>query len=159
MNSPIIHDEICSLIHKKCHPKSYHSDIKYHMTLTTIFSVAWLKEAINGENWPLVTDEPLEISAWSSKLREITNHLRRIYGIYLRFKLKEHRKVTNKYPVGLLKHLDLDWLCSKISPDTARKWTFLMRPLASSRIALNPKVLFWNVHPLSVCPCIAGHNG
>ena len=31
MNSSIIHDSICKLIHKKCHPKSYHSDIKYHV--------------------------------------------------------------------------------------------------------------------------------
>ena len=27
------------LIHKKCHPESYHSDIEYHMTLNIIFSV------------------------------------------------------------------------------------------------------------------------
>ena len=33
MNPSIIHDNICKLIHKKCHLKSYHSDIKYHMTL------------------------------------------------------------------------------------------------------------------------------
>ena len=38
----IIHDNICSLIHMGCHPKSYHCDIKYHMTLNAlniIFSV------------------------------------------------------------------------------------------------------------------------
>ena len=34
-----IHDNIFSLIYKKCHPKSYHSDIKCHMTLNTILSV------------------------------------------------------------------------------------------------------------------------
>jgi hypothetical protein len=39
MNSSIIHDNNCSLIHKKCHPKSYHSDLKYHMTINIIFSV------------------------------------------------------------------------------------------------------------------------
>ena len=39
MNSSIIHDDICSLIHIKCHPRSYYSDIKYHMTLNIIFSV------------------------------------------------------------------------------------------------------------------------
>ena len=38
--SSIIHDNICSVIHKKCHPKSYHSDIKCHMTLNITFSVA-----------------------------------------------------------------------------------------------------------------------
>ena len=30
---------ICLLIHKQCHLKSYHSDIKYHMPLNIIFSV------------------------------------------------------------------------------------------------------------------------
>ena len=39
MNSSIIHDTNCSLIHKKCHLKSYHSDIDYHMALNIIFSV------------------------------------------------------------------------------------------------------------------------
>jgi hypothetical protein len=39
MNTFIIHDNICSLIHKKRHPKSYHNDIKYHMTLNTKFNV------------------------------------------------------------------------------------------------------------------------
>ena len=39
MNSSIIHDSICKLIHKKCHLKSYYSDIKYHTTLKIIFSV------------------------------------------------------------------------------------------------------------------------
>ena len=35
----LIHDNICTLIHKKRHEESYHGDIKYHMTLTTMFSV------------------------------------------------------------------------------------------------------------------------
>ena len=39
--SSIIQDNICSLIHKCCHPKSYHSDIKYHMTLNTAFRVVF----------------------------------------------------------------------------------------------------------------------
>ena len=39
MNSSIIPDDICELIHKKCHPKSYHIDIKCHMTLNIMFSV------------------------------------------------------------------------------------------------------------------------
>ena len=38
-NSSIIHDIICSISHKKCLPRSYHSDIEYHMTLNMIFSV------------------------------------------------------------------------------------------------------------------------
>ena len=37
-NPSIIHDNMCSLIHKKFHPQSYHSDIKFHTTLNTIFS-------------------------------------------------------------------------------------------------------------------------
>ena len=32
-------DYTCKLIHKKCHKQSYHSDIKYHITLNTKFNV------------------------------------------------------------------------------------------------------------------------
>jgi hypothetical protein len=39
MNPSIISDSICKLIHKKCHLKSYCSDVKYHMTLNIIFGV------------------------------------------------------------------------------------------------------------------------
>ena len=38
MSSSIIHDNIYSLLYKKWHPKSYHSHIKYYMTLNIIFS-------------------------------------------------------------------------------------------------------------------------
>ena len=48
MNWSIIHYSICSLIHKKSHPRSYHSYIKYHMTLNIIFSVVKCKK-----NWLL----------------------------------------------------------------------------------------------------------
>ena len=41
-DSSIIHDKICKLINKKCHPKTYQSDIKYQMTLDMIFIVARL---------------------------------------------------------------------------------------------------------------------
>jgi hypothetical protein len=40
-----IHDNVCKLIHKKCHYKIYHNDMNYHMTLNKIFSVVnmeWL---------------------------------------------------------------------------------------------------------------------
>ena len=39
MKSFIIRDKTCSLIHKKRHPRSCHSDIKYHMALNIIFSI------------------------------------------------------------------------------------------------------------------------
>ena len=39
MNSSIIHDNFCKLIHEKYHPQSYHRDIKYLMTLNIICSV------------------------------------------------------------------------------------------------------------------------
>ena len=39
MNSSILHESICKLIHKKCHLKSYHTEIKYPMTLNIIPSV------------------------------------------------------------------------------------------------------------------------
>ena len=35
-----------SLIHKKCHLKNYHSDIKYHMTLNIIFSVVFVARPV-----------------------------------------------------------------------------------------------------------------
>ena len=34
----IIHDNICSLI-RKCHPKRYHSDIEYYITLDIVLSL------------------------------------------------------------------------------------------------------------------------
>ena len=39
MNSCIIHDNTCSLILTKCHPKRHHGGLKYHMTLTMLSSV------------------------------------------------------------------------------------------------------------------------
>ena len=48
MNSSIIHDSMCSLMHKRCHPKGYHRDIRYHVTLTTIFSVASSQSSVGG---------------------------------------------------------------------------------------------------------------
>ena len=41
------YDNICELIHKKCHYKSYHNDIKYHTTLDTIFIVVCARQ-----EWP-----------------------------------------------------------------------------------------------------------
>jgi len=46
MNSSIIHDNMCSLVHKKCHMKSYHSDIKYRMTLNIILSAVRLSTGV-----------------------------------------------------------------------------------------------------------------
>ena len=51
MNSSIIHDNIHSLIHKKFHLKSYHGDIKYHMTLNMIFSVVCMHTEDNDITW------------------------------------------------------------------------------------------------------------
>jgi hypothetical protein len=46
INFTTIHGNICKLICRKSHLKSYHSDIKYHMTLNIIFSVALLSSVI-----------------------------------------------------------------------------------------------------------------
>ena len=49
MKSSIIHSNACSLIHKRCHSKRYHSDIKYHMTLNSkgglncVLGARWLR--------------------------------------------------------------------------------------------------------------------
>jgi hypothetical protein len=42
LNSSIIHDNVCSLIYKKCHPKSYYGGIKYYVTSNIVFSVAFM---------------------------------------------------------------------------------------------------------------------
>ena len=44
MNSSIIYDSICSLIHMKCPLKSHQSGIKCHMTLNIIFRVLNLQK-------------------------------------------------------------------------------------------------------------------
>ena len=36
MNSFLIHGNICALIHKNYHPKSYHNDMKYHFSVVHI---------------------------------------------------------------------------------------------------------------------------
>jgi hypothetical protein len=56
MKSSVIHDTICSLIHKKCHPKSYHSDTKYHMTQNIIFSVVW-----PVPSWPVASEHMINV--------------------------------------------------------------------------------------------------
>ena len=51
INSLIIHDSILKLIHKNCHPKSYHSDIKCHMTLNIMFNVELTYLRVNSTIW------------------------------------------------------------------------------------------------------------
>ena len=63
MDSSTIHDNICSLVHKKCHPKSYHSNIKYHITLNIIFSVVIIFVTI-------VCGEVSSSQTWSRAIRE-----------------------------------------------------------------------------------------
>ena len=58
--SSFIHENICSLIHKRCHLKSYHSDIKWHMTLNNICNVVHSKIfmvvfMVSSVPWPLTT--------------------------------------------------------------------------------------------------------
>jgi hypothetical protein len=48
MNSSIVHDSICKLIHKTCHLRSYHGDINYHVTLDIIFSVVGWTPSVGG---------------------------------------------------------------------------------------------------------------
>ena len=52
MNSSIIHDNIRSFIHKNCHPESYHSDIKYHMTLNNNIFSADVQSNARGDSGP-----------------------------------------------------------------------------------------------------------
>ena len=41
-------DSICKLIHKKCHRKNHHSDIKWDMTLNAIFSIVMMPQKMVG---------------------------------------------------------------------------------------------------------------
>ena len=48
--SSITHDNICSLVHKKRHPKSCYSDIKYHMSLNITFNVVVGSQPWRGQH-------------------------------------------------------------------------------------------------------------
>ena len=46
---------IFSLIHKNCHPKSYHSDIKLPITLNIMFSVVLKRRQVgDGDHMSLI---------------------------------------------------------------------------------------------------------
>ena len=68
---------------------------------------------MNGENRPLITDEPVEFEKLPVEVqdfRKIADHFRGIYGI------SQH--VTG----WTWKHYDLDRLCPRISPDPAAEF-------------------------------------
>ena len=50
MNLSIIHEDIYSVIHKMCHPKSYHSDIEYDMTLNITLGVMFSFPKLTSPN-------------------------------------------------------------------------------------------------------------
>ena len=52
--SIINHDNICSILHEKCHPKSYHGDIIYHMPLNVILG------ALNLSAWDILGQSNLD---------------------------------------------------------------------------------------------------
>jgi hypothetical protein len=64
MNSSIIHDNSCSLFHRKCHPKHYHSDIKYHMTLIIIFSIATCNQT-RQSNFHFFSKKPFNLNGYN----------------------------------------------------------------------------------------------
>ena len=65
-HSSIIHDHICSLIHKKCHPKNYYSDMNYLVTLNIIYIVL-----INTRNTAMNVQCTLQASSdWSQFFKE-----------------------------------------------------------------------------------------
>ena len=78
--------------------------------------------AMNGENGPLVTDEPVEfeksLTGWiSSRLQENYPSFRGICGICL--ELLKRKPGRSQHVTGWTwKHKDLDRFCSKISLDT-----------------------------------------
>ena len=80
-------------------------------------SLEWLSPMI-GENWQLVTDEPVEfekelVEVQDSKRNKIADHLRGIYGIYPNL-MKGKAEDVNMSPVGLAN--------TRISTDYAQKF-------------------------------------
>ena len=61
----IIHDNTYSLIYKKCHPQTYHSDNKCHVTLNIIFGV--------------ITNEPVHFPKSPIQNQTLRNQLYHIY--------------------------------------------------------------------------------
>ena len=90
MNSSIIHDSIRSLIHKKCHPRSYHHDINYHTTLKLIIVL----RVGSRDGW---TSWVWETTRWSSMLlgNYPTGLISGIYRMYLK-RIKNNRKLTTR---------------------------------------------------------------
>ena len=68
MNSSTIHDNICSHIYKKYHLKSYHKDIKYHMTVNIKFRCSYGE--VDGYLLPL-SSEQTEMAAWPIKKKTL----------------------------------------------------------------------------------------
>ena len=57
-----------------------------------ISGVVWIQEPMNGENRPLVTNEPVEVQ----DAKKITHCFKRIYGIYLEFMQTDTTYNTNR---------------------------------------------------------------
>ena len=74
MNSSIIHDNICSFIHNKCHPNSYYSDNKYHMTLNIIFSI------VVSSSWSRSLELVQVVSNLSSSVRLLVSRKEDVRG-------------------------------------------------------------------------------
>ena len=66
MNSSTIHGSICSLLHKKSHPKSFHSDIKYHMQCIIVVSKLL--------DWVMLTNMFFSCN-WRTMFAEIFGHI------------------------------------------------------------------------------------
>ena len=85
-------DNSFKLIHKKCHPKCYHNDIKYHMTLIKKFGAPFLNTNATKNLLP---------DGWAC-LNGNTMTLKCIEVSILKKKLKLHVSCTWK------SHFDLD---------------------------------------------------
>ena len=87
MNSSIIHDSICSLIHTQCHLNSYLSDLKYHMTLNIILSAvqrgrfsatAWAREACSSDGRAMICESDISIPRQTDTGRAMSGKNRRL---------------------------------------------------------------------------------
>ena len=145
MDSTIIHDNIHKLIHKKCHPKRYISDTKYHLTLSIIFNVVFLKSSYISQgvhSWRFFC-----VFFWRKADRLAPKHMRRLttWKVLCEVEGRFHNRESNHQP--------LPWDLS-ISPPSSNSLGVVMYQLYSKDLVQDFIELLDN-HifrpPISIC--------
>jgi hypothetical protein len=111
MNSSITHDSIRSLIHLKCHPKSFHGDIKYLATLNVIFIRVASEVGRRATNMEARPPFPCTRAArfllraaavsWDSSIEAEIHRLRSLLGSYRTDLVRSQRSTHGSHePLG-----------------------------------------------------------